>query len=70
MSVLFVYFIYWAVVEPSPHPLQPFIGILYQPWMIEDDDCGAISGMEEWQGKLKYSVKTCPSAALSTTDPT
>jgi hypothetical protein len=24
----------------------------------------------EWQGKPKYSEKTCPSAALSTTDPT
>jgi hypothetical protein len=24
----------------------------------------------DWQGKLKYSDKTCPSAALSTTNPT
>jgi hypothetical protein len=24
----------------------------------------------DWQGKLKYSEKTCPSAALSTTNPT
>jgi hypothetical protein len=25
---------------------------------------------ENWQGKLKYSEKTCPSATLSTTNPT
>jgi hypothetical protein len=25
---------------------------------------------EDWQGKLKYSVKTCPSATLSITNPT
>jgi hypothetical protein len=24
---------------------------------------------EDWQGKLKYSEKTCPSATLSTTNP-
>jgi hypothetical protein len=35
-----------------------------------DDDCGAISGMNDWQGKLKYWEETCPSAAVSTTDPT
>jgi hypothetical protein len=57
-------------VEPSPLLLGPFTGLLYQPWMIDDDDCGAISGMNEWQGKPKYSEETCPSAALSTTDPT
>jgi hypothetical protein len=47
-----------TVLEPSPLLLRPFIGLLYQPWM------------NEWQGKLKYSKKTCPSAALSITDPT
>jgi hypothetical protein len=37
--------------------------------MIDGDDCGAISGMNEWQGKPKYWKETCPSAALSTTNP-
>jgi hypothetical protein len=50
--------------------MRPFIDLLYQPWMINDDDCGAISGMNEWQGKPKYSEETCPSGALSITDPT
>jgi hypothetical protein len=30
--------------------------------MIEDDACGAISELIEWQGKLMYSEKTFPSA--------
>jgi hypothetical protein len=38
--------------------------------MVDVDDYGAISGMNEWQGKPKYLEKTWPSAALSTTDPT
>jgi hypothetical protein len=40
------------------------------PALDDNDDCGAISGMNEWQGKPKYSEETCPSAAMSTTDPT
>jgi hypothetical protein len=58
-------FIFGAGVEQSPLLLRWFIGLLYQPWMM-DDDCG----MNEWQGKPKYSEKTYSSAALSTTDHT
>jgi hypothetical protein len=65
----FILFIYGSGVEPSALLLRPFIGILYQPWMIDGDDCGAISGMNEWQGKPKYSEETWPSAALYITDP-
>jgi hypothetical protein len=43
-------------------------GLLYQPWMNDGDDCGAVSWMSEWQGKLKYLEITCVNAALSTTD--
>jgi hypothetical protein len=57
-------------MEPSPLLLWPLIGLLYQSRMIDGDDCGAISRVNEWQGKQKYLGKTCPSAALSTTDPT
>jgi hypothetical protein len=35
--------------------------------MIDGDDCGAIGGMNEWQGKPKYWEETCPSAAVTTT---
>jgi hypothetical protein len=47
---------------------RPLSGLLYQPRMI-DDECGNRSN-ENWQGKPKYSEKTCPSATLSTTNPT
>jgi hypothetical protein len=59
-----------AQVEPNPLVLRPYVGLLYKPWMIGDDECGAIREMNEWQGKLKYSEETYPSAALATTDPT
>jgi hypothetical protein len=64
------FFIYCAGVEPSPLLLWPFIGLLYQPWMIDGDDCVAVSGMNEEQGKPECSEKTCPSAAFSATNPT
>jgi hypothetical protein len=35
-----------------------------------DDDGGAISGKNDWQGKPKYSEKSCPSVVLAITDPT
>jgi hypothetical protein len=58
--IIFFIFMYGAGVEPSPLLLQPFIGLLYQPWLIDGDDCRAISGINEWQGKLKYSEKSAP----------
>jgi hypothetical protein len=44
--------------------------IAYWPWMIDDGLGGAVGGMNGWQGKLKYSGKTCASAALFPTNPT
>jgi hypothetical protein len=38
--------------------------------MIDDDDFGAVSEMDEWQRKSKYREETCPSAAVPTTGPT
>jgi hypothetical protein len=38
--------------------------MLYQLLKIDDDDCGAFNGLNVWQVKLKYSEKTCPSAAV------
>jgi hypothetical protein len=39
--------------------------------MIGEGDYAEIGGMEiDRQGKPKYSEKTCPSATLSTTNPT
>jgi hypothetical protein len=36
-------FIYWTGMEPSPVLLRPLIGLLYQPWMT-DDNCEAADG--------------------------
>jgi hypothetical protein len=57
-------FIYGVRVEPSSLLLRPFVGLLYQPWMIDGDDFGANSGRNEWQGKPKFPEKTRPSVAI------
>jgi hypothetical protein len=45
---LFIYlFIYCAGVEPSQLLLRPLIVLMYQPWIIDDDDCGEIGGMND-----------------------
>jgi hypothetical protein len=31
-------FIYWVGVEPSPLLLRPLISLLFQPWVIDDDE--------------------------------
>jgi hypothetical protein len=66
----FYKFIYAAGAEPSPLLLRPLIRSFYEPWMIKGDDYGTISGLNERQGKPKYSEKTCPNVVLSTTDAT
>jgi hypothetical protein len=51
-------FIYGAGVELSPLLLRPFTDLFYLPWMTDGGDCGAISGMNQCQGKPKHSEKT------------
>jgi hypothetical protein len=43
-------------------------GLLYQPQMIGEGDCGG--GMKIGRGNRSTRIKTCPSATLSTTNPT
>jgi hypothetical protein len=40
------------------------------PTLDDGEICEAVSGMNERQGKPKYLEESCPSAALSITDPT
>jgi hypothetical protein len=47
-------------LEQSRPLLQPIVGLLYQPWIIDGGDCETISGMNEWLGKQKYWDKTGP----------
>jgi hypothetical protein len=42
------FFFCLARVEPSPLVLRPFVGLLYHPWMTDNDNCGAVAGMNEW----------------------
>jgi hypothetical protein len=60
----------WEWVNSVPRPLT---GLLYQPRMIDDDRWWRMwisRWNENWQGKQKYSKKTCPSATLPNTNPT
>jgi hypothetical protein len=50
--------------------LRPLTGLLYQPRMIGDGDCGGIGGMKIGRGNRSTRDKTCPNATLSTTDHT
>jgi hypothetical protein len=45
-------------------------GLLYQPRKIRDGDGGEIDGMKNGRGNRSTREKTCPSAALSTTNST
>jgi hypothetical protein len=47
------FYVGWSGTESTG-----YLVLLYQPRM-----------MYNWQGKPNYSQKTCPSAALSTTNP-
>jgi hypothetical protein len=42
-------------------------GLLYQPQMIGDGDCGEIGGTKIGRGNRSTRKKTCPSATLSIT---
>jgi hypothetical protein len=37
----------------SPLVLWPLTGELYQPQMADDDDRGAVGGLNDWQDKPK-----------------
>jgi hypothetical protein len=50
--------------------LRPLTGLLYQPRMIGDGDCGEIGGMKIGTGNRSTRRKPAPSATLSTTNPT
>jgi hypothetical protein len=54
----------------SPLGTAATVGLLYQPRMIGDGDCGAVGGMEIGRRNRSTRTKTCPSATLSTTNPT
>jgi hypothetical protein len=61
-----LFLMYGAGVERSPLSLRPLIGLLYQPWMTDGDDCGAISGWMSGKGnrstrRKPATIPICPS---------
>jgi hypothetical protein len=56
-------------MEKSLLSQRPFIGLLYQPLVIDCDDCRAINGINEWHGKSKYSEEIYTNVSLFITDP-
>jgi hypothetical protein len=47
---LLLFFLFLSVVRLSPFGTAASIGLLYQPQMIDDGDCGAIGGMKTGRG--------------------
>jgi hypothetical protein len=50
--------------------LRPLFGLLYQPRMIDDGECGAVGGMRIGGGIRSTRRKSVPNASLSITYPT
>jgi hypothetical protein len=44
------FFLFFSWREIVQLVLRPLFGLLYQPQMIDDDDCGAIGGMRKGRG--------------------
>jgi hypothetical protein len=61
----YYYYYYWGETE-SFGTVGP-TGLLYQPQMIGDGDCGEIGGMKIGRGTIVLG-KNCPCATLSTTN--
>jgi hypothetical protein len=61
--------VFFCWVGLSPLGTTAISGLLYKPQMIDEGDWSNWWN-EDWQGKPKYSEKTCPSATLSTINPT
>jgi hypothetical protein len=51
-----LFLISWGGVRLSPFGTSAATGLLYQPWMI-DDDCGAVGGIRICRGNLSTGRK-------------
>jgi hypothetical protein len=56
-----------AALETSPLVLRLFIGLLYQPWMIYDNGCGAISEIYDKQVN-RCTMRNVPIAVLANSE--
>jgi hypothetical protein len=44
--------------------LRPLIELLYQPWMIDGNDCAAVRGVNDCKRILKFTEKNLPKYRL------
>jgi hypothetical protein len=68
--LVFLLFCPCPVVRLSPLGTVATTGLLYQPQMIDDGDCGSTGGMMMFRENRSTVRKPAPSATLSTTNPT
>jgi hypothetical protein len=68
--IIIIIIIIISGVGLSPLGTAATSGLLYKPQMRDEGWLWSNWWNEDWQGKPKYSEKTCPSATLSNTNPT
>jgi hypothetical protein len=68
-TVLSFFFLSLGMSGTEPTITEATTGLLYQPRMMDDDECGAVGGMLNRQNRSTRR-KLSPAAALSTTNPT
>jgi hypothetical protein len=56
-------------VKMSPHGMSVTTGLLYQPRMTDDDECGAVGGMRIGRGDRSTRRKPAPPPLCPTTNP-
>jgi hypothetical protein len=60
----------WGVVRLSPLGTAATTALLYQPRMIDGDECGAVDGVRIGRGNRSTRRKPVPVPHFSTTNPT
>jgi hypothetical protein len=55
-----LFFIIYSGVRLSPLGIAATTGLLYQPQMIDDGDCGAVAGMKIGKGNRSNRRKPAP----------
>jgi hypothetical protein len=59
-DLIYFFIIILSVVRLNPLDTAAIIGLLYQPQMIDDGDCGVIDVMRIGRGKRSARVPLCP----------
>ena len=60
----------WGEMRLSALGISPLFGLLYQPQMIDDDECGAVCGMKIGKGNRSTRRKPTSVPLFSAENPT